>query len=137
MAVIDVAGAGGTSWAAVEGERARDATDLAVAMAFADWGIPTAANVQAVRRALPTVKLTASGGIRDGVDVAKAIRLGADIAGQAAGVLRAATVSTATVVAHFEIVIRQLAVACFCTGSADLAALRQARLLPSANLPAG
>ncbi|PWJ87464.1 isopentenyl-diphosphate delta-isomerase [Mesorhizobium loti] len=136
VAVIDVAGAGGTSWAAVEGERARDA-DRAVAMAFADWGIPTPASVQAVRRALPTVKLIASGGIRDGVDVAKAIRLGADIAGQAAGVLRAATVSTEAVVAHFEIVIRQLAVACFCTGSADLAALRQARLLPPAHLPAG
>ncbi|MGX9181734.1 type 2 isopentenyl-diphosphate Delta-isomerase [Mesorhizobium sp. BHbdii] len=137
VAVIDVAGAGGTSWAAVEGERARDVADRAVAMAFADWGIPTPASVKAVRRALPTVKLIASGGIRDGVDVAKAIRLGADIAGQAAGVLRAATVSTEAVVAHFEIVIRQLAVACFCTGSADLAALRQARLLPSAHLPAG
>ncbi|SEI21187.1 isopentenyl-diphosphate delta-isomerase [Rhizobium tibeticum] len=137
VAVIDVAGAGGTNWAAVEGERARNAADRAVAMAFAEWGIPTPASVQAVRRALPTVKLIASGGIRDGVDVAKAIRLGADIAGQAAGVLDAATVSTEAVVAHFEIVIRQLAVACFCTGSADLAALRQARLLPSAHLPAG
>ncbi len=83
------------------------------------------------------MKLIASGGIRDGVDVAKAIRLGADIAGQAAGVPRAATVSTEAVVAHFEIVIRQLAVACFCTGSADLAALRQARLLPSAALRGG
>ncbi|AZO75808.1 type 2 isopentenyl-diphosphate Delta-isomerase [Mesorhizobium sp. M1D.F.Ca.ET.043.01.1.1] len=137
VAMIDVAGAGGTSWAAVEGERARDAADRAVAMSFADWGIPTPAGVQAVRRALPTVKLIASGGIRDGGDVAKAIRLGADFAGQAAGVLPAAMVSTEAVVAHFEIVIRQLAVACFCTGSADLAALRQARLLPSAHLPAG
>ncbi|MER9139319.1 type 2 isopentenyl-diphosphate Delta-isomerase [Mesorhizobium sp. M0830] len=137
VAVIDVAGAGGTSWAAVEGERARDAADRAVAMAFADWGIATPASVQAVRRAMPAVKLIASGGISDGVDVAKAIRLGADIAGQAAGVLRAATVSTEAVVAHFEILIRQLAVACFCTGSADLVALRQARLLPSAHLPAG
>ncbi|RWP46348.1 type 2 isopentenyl-diphosphate Delta-isomerase [Mesorhizobium sp.] len=137
VAVIDVAGAGGTSWAAVEGERARNAADRAVAMSFADWGIPTLTSVQAVRRALPTVKLIASGGIRDGVDVAKAIRLGADIAGQAASVLGAATVSTEAVVAHFEIVIRQLAVACFCTSSADLAALRQARLLPSAHLSAG
>lgn len=108
VAVIDVAGAGGTSWAAVEGERARNAADRAVAMSFANWGIPTLTSVQAVRRALPTVKLIASGGIRDGVDVAKAIRLGADIAGQAASVLGAATVSTEAVVAHFEIVIRQL-----------------------------
>jgi len=67
-----VAGAGGTSWAAVEGERARGSADRAVAMAFADWGIPTPASVT-VRRALPGVKLIASGGIRDGVDVAKAL----------------------------------------------------------------
>jgi isopentenyl-diphosphate delta-isomerase len=91
-------------------------------MAFADWGSPTPASVQAVRRALLTVKLIASGGIRDGIDVARAIRLGA------------ATVSTEAVVRQFQIVIRQLAVACFCTASADLAALRQARLLPSACL---
>ncbi|KWV12034.1 type 2 isopentenyl-diphosphate Delta-isomerase [Xanthomonas translucens pv. translucens] len=136
VVAIDVAGAGGTSWAAVEGARASDPADRAVAMAFADWGIPTPLSVQAVREALPAVTLIASGGVRDGVDVAKAIRLGADIAGQAAGVLRAAALSTEAVVAHFEIVIRQLAVVCFCTGSADLAALRQARLLPSAHPPA-
>lgn len=130
--VIDVAGAGGTSWAAVEGERATNAADRAVAMAFADWGIPTATCVQAVRRALPDVKLIASGGIRDGVDAAKAIRLGADLVGQAASVLRGATVSTEAVVEHFDVIIRQLRIACFCTGSANLAALRQARLLAPA-----
>lgn len=130
--VIDVAGAGGTSWAAVEGERATSAADRAVAMAFADWGIPTASCVQAVRRALPNVPLIASGGVRDGVDAAKAIRLGADLVGQAASILRDATVSTEAVVEHFEVVIRQLRIACFCTGSANLAALRQARLLAPA-----
>jgi isopentenyl-diphosphate delta-isomerase len=130
--VIDVAGAGGTSWAAVEGERATSAADRAVAMAFADWGIPTANCVQAVRRALPNVPLIASGGVRDGVDAAKAIRLGADLVGQAASILRDATVSTQAVVEHFDVIIRQLRIACFCTGSANLAALRQARLLAPA-----
>jgi isopentenyl-diphosphate delta-isomerase len=130
--VIDVAGAGGTSWAAVEGERATSAADRAVAMAFADWGIPTASCVQAVRRALPNVPLIASGGVRDGVDAAKAIRLGADLVGQAASILRDATVSTEAVVEHFDVIIRQLRIACFCTGSANLAALRQARLLAPA-----
>jgi isopentenyl-diphosphate delta-isomerase len=130
--VIDVAGAGGTSWAAVEGERATSAADRAVAMAFADWGIPTASCVQAVRRALPNVPLIASGGVRDGVDAAKAIRLGADLVGQAASILRDATVSTQAVVEHFDVIIRQLRIACFCTGSANLAALRQARLLAPA-----
>lgn len=78
---------------------------------------------------MPNSVLIASGGIRDGIDAAKAIRLGADLVGQAAGVLQAATESTEAVVEHFEIIIRQLRVACFCTGSRDLAALRRARLL--------
>ncbi|MBD9397764.1 type 2 isopentenyl-diphosphate Delta-isomerase [Pseudomonas sp. PDM11] len=129
--VIDVAGAGGTSWAAVEGERAANAADRAVAMAFSDWGIPTASAVQAIRNALPDVALIASGGVRDGVDAAKAIRLGADIVGQAAGALPGATLSTEAVIEHFQIIIRQLRTACFCTGSANLAALRHAPLLAS------
>ena len=68
---------------------------------------------------------------RHGVDAssAKAIRMGADLVGQAAGGLRDATLSTAAVIEHFDIVIRQLRIACFCTGSADLKALRTARLL--------
>jgi isopentenyl-diphosphate delta-isomerase len=127
--VIDVAGAGGTSWAAVEAERAGSMADRQVAMAFADWGIPTATSLIEVRKALPDVALIASGGIRDGVDAAKAIRLGANLVGQAAGVLSDATVSTQAVIDHFDIMIRQLRIACFCTGSADLAALRTARLL--------
>ncbi|KQQ60041.1 isopentenyl pyrophosphate isomerase [Pseudomonas sp. Leaf127] len=129
--VLDVAGQGGTSWAAVEGHRARTPADREVAMAFAGWGIPTAISLVNVRQALPTVALIASGGIRNGVDAAKALHLGADLVGQAAGVLQAATVSTQAVVDHFEIMIRQLRIACFCTGSANLAALRQARLVGS------
>ena len=61
-------------------------------------------------------------------EAAKAIRLGADMVGQAAGVLTAAMVSTEAVVAHFETVIRQMRTVCFCTGSANLAALRRAPL---------
>lgn len=133
--VIDVAGLGGTSWAAVEAERAVRPMDREVAMAFTHWGIPTATSLRMVRQALPDMPLIASGGIRNGVDAAKAICLGADLIGQAASVLRDATLSTAAVVEHFEIVIRQLRIACFCTGSADLAALRNARLLPSETLP--
>lgn len=127
--VIDVAGCGGTSWAAVEAERAALPADREVAMAFADWGIPTATSLATVRKVLPNVTLIASGGIRNGVDAAKAIRLGADLVGQAAGVLHDATLSTAAVIEHFDIFIRQLRIACFCTGSADLKALRCARLL--------
>ncbi|QKX18166.1 type 2 isopentenyl-diphosphate Delta-isomerase [Microbulbifer sp. YPW1] len=134
VAMIDVAGAGGTSWAAVEAERAAE-TQRRVAMAFAGWGIPTAQAIRAVRKTLPDTPLIASGGIRDGVDAAKAIRLGANLVGQAAAVLESATESSQAVVEHFEVVIQQLRIACFCTGSADLHALRAAVLLDDRGVP--
>ncbi|MGJ0191433.1 type 2 isopentenyl-diphosphate Delta-isomerase [Pantoea sp. RRHST58] len=127
VSMIDIAGAGGTSWAAVEGERASTPQQRAVAMAFADWGIPTDEALRAVRHRLPAMPLIASGGIRDGIDAAKALRLGADVVGQAAAVLSSALHSADAVVAHFETLIEQLRVACFCTGSANL---RQLRLAP-------
>ncbi|TNC74761.1 type 2 isopentenyl-diphosphate Delta-isomerase [Rubellimicrobium roseum] len=126
--VLDVAGAGGTSWAAVEAERARSSRQAAVARAFASWGIPTAQAIAEVRAACPEAVVIGSGGIRDGLDVARAIRLGADVVGQASGLLEAATRSAEAVVDHFGTVMDQLRVACFCTGSANLAALRSAEL---------
>jgi len=127
-AAIDVAGAGGANWGLIEGERATDPADKAHALAFADWGIATPRAIEKVRAACPKAVIIGSGGIRNGVDAAKAIRLGADIVGQAAVVLEAATISTEAVVDHFQIVIRQLRTACFCTGSASLADLRRATL---------
>ena len=135
VSVIDVAGAGGTSWAAVEAARIADPARAAIAAAFSDWGRPTAEALLDVRAACPDAVIIGSGGIRDGIDAAKAIRLGADIVGQAAGALAAAIESPEAVIAHFSVLIEQLRICCFCTGSADLAALRQARLATS--LPAG
>ena len=128
VAAVDVAGAGGSNWATVEGERAEGEADKVHAAAFADWGIPTARAIAEVRAACPRGVIIGSGGIRDGVEAAKAIRLGADMVGQAAGVLTAATVSTEAVVEHFQTVIRQMRTVCFCTGSANLTALRRAPL---------
>lgn len=129
VAMLDIAGAGGTSWAAVEGERAATPQARAVAMAFADWGIPTAEALCELHQALAQTPLIASGGIADGIDAAKALRLGASLVGQAAGVLNSATVSGEAVITHFQVLIEQLRVACFCTGSASLSALRQATLV--------
>lgn len=126
---IDVAGAGGTSWAAVEAGRAPNERLRAIAETFRDWGIPTARAIVDVRTACPEATVIASGGIRSGLDAAKAIRLGADMVGQAAGVLRAALESPEAVIAHFEDRIEELRIACFCTGSANLKALRHAALL--------
>ena len=129
ICIIDVAGAGGTSWAAVEAGRAPNERLRAVAETFRDWGIPTARAVQDVRAACPDAVVIASGGIRNGLDAARAIRLGADLVGQAAGVLSAALEGLDTVVAHFEDRIAELRIACFCTGSRTLNDLRRAPLL--------
>jgi isopentenyl-diphosphate delta-isomerase len=94
-----------------------------------------------VRAACPETVIIGSGGIRNGLDAARAIRLGADLVGQAAASLAAAEASVEAVAAHFETVANELRIACFCTGSKDLAALRAARLLAGpyadATAPAG
>ncbi len=127
--IIDVAGAGGTSWAAVEAERSSDARAKEIAAPFRDWGIPTARAVADVRAACPSATLIASGGLKDGLDVAKAIRLGADLGGFAAGVLDSALLGGEALSGRLGVVVEQLRIACFCTGSRDLAALRRARLV--------
>jgi isopentenyl-diphosphate delta-isomerase len=126
VAVIDIAGAGGTSWSQVAMHRARTPQQAELAAAFSDWGIPTPMAVQAVRRQLPQVPLIASGGLRSGVDVAKSIALGADLGALAGPFLKAAAESMAAVQALIALTIEQLRVAMFATGSRDLAALRQA-----------
>src|SRR5918995_217007 len=90
VAAIDVGGAGGTSWSEVERHRAPTEELRRVSSAFVGWGIPTAEAVQMVRRSLPDTPLIASGGLRSGVDAALAVALGADLAGFAAPLLRAA-----------------------------------------------
>ncbi len=126
---VDVAGAGGANWGLIEGERATDPADKAHAAAFAAWGIPSARAIAEARNALPEALIIGSGGVRDGVDVAKAVRLGADLVGMASGVIQAATESTEAVVAHFQTVIRQLRTVCFCTNAASVAALKRVPLL--------
>lgn len=81
VAFIDVAGAGGTSWSQVEKFRGNDTVRREAAAAFADWGIPTAECIREVRAALPEAALIGSGGLHTGVDAAKALALGADLAG--------------------------------------------------------
>lgn len=129
VAAVDVAGLGGTSWVAVEAERSEDAAQRAIAEPFRDWGIPTARAVADVRRSCPDTLLIASGGIRNGLECAKSMRLGADMVGIAAGILQSAVADAEALVHQLEIIIQQLRIACFCTGSVDLAQLRRAPLL--------
>jgi len=126
VAAIDVAGAGGTSWARVEGKRSGDPARERIAEAFGDWGYPTPRATAALRAALPGTPLIASGGIRDGVQVAKALALGADLAGLALPFLRAAEESEAAVAALIDELITALRIAMFATASQRVADLRDA-----------
>lgn len=127
IAAIDIAGKGGTSWSAVEAQRAA-AQGQRADTTFADWGIPTEEALVAVRQALPEMPLIASGGIRTGLDVAKAIALGADMAAFGQPLLAAALVSADQVVEFVGGILQELKIAMLCAGAGSLAALRQAPL---------
>ena len=129
VSVIDVAGRGGTSWVAVEAERAEASIQKQIAEPFYDWGIPTAKAVVDIRRHCPKTPVIASGGIRNGLDCAKSIRIGANIVGLAAGILQSAMQDEEKLIEQLKIIIEQLRISCFCTGSGDLAQLRHASLL--------
>jgi isopentenyl-diphosphate delta-isomerase len=123
---IDVSGAGGTSWSAVEYYRASEAHDIqrqSMAKAFWDWGIPTAVSIVEVSQstALPVI---ASGGVRTGVNVAKAIALGADLAGMALPLLRPALVSQERILATLKLLIEELKTAMFLSGAKSLSDLK-------------
>lgn len=129
VAAIDVAGAGGTSWAKVESERAKDPMQRRLGTTFADWGIPTAECITSVRAIAPNIPLIASGGLRNGLDVAKAIALGADIAGLALPFLQAAAESEAALEALAEVLVAEIATVLFCTGNATLSDLEDSLAL--------
>ncbi len=123
VAAIDVAGAGGTSWSQVEMHRAPDEFTRQLAAAFVDWGIPTAESILNVRRAAPETLVFASGGLQNGVDVAKSLALGAVLGGMAGFFLKAAAVSTEAVVEAVRLVEAQLRIAAFAAGAASLSDL--------------
>ncbi|NEP59048.1 MAG: type 2 isopentenyl-diphosphate Delta-isomerase, partial [Symploca sp. SIO2G7] len=127
--VIDVAGAGGTSWAKVESERALNSQQRRLGQTFADWGEPTAECITSIRAIAPNIPLIASGGLRNGLDAAKAIALGADISGLAWPFLQAAAESTAAVDALVQLLIAEISTVLFCTGNATLTQLQQSNAL--------
>ena len=123
VAGIDVAGAGGTSWSEVERRRIDDPVMVRVAEEFREWGIPTAESVVQCRRGFPDGLIIASGGLRTGLDAAKALALGADAAGFAAPLLKAAVVSRRAVDERLRGIIEGLRIAMFCIGAATVADL--------------
>jgi isopentenyl-diphosphate delta-isomerase len=122
IAAVDVAGAGGTSWARVEqyvryGEIRYPA--------LAEWGIPTADALLEVQHTLPDVPIIASGGIRTGMDAAKALAMGADAVAVARPLLAPAIESPAAVADWLQQFIDELRVCLHGCGAANLVALRR------------
>ena len=131
VAAIDVAGAGGTSWSQVEMHRAEDESTRQLAATFVGWGIPTADSILNVKKAAPGMTIFASGGLKDGLDIAKCIALGATLGGMAGQFLKAAAVSTERATEIMKLTQRQIQVAMFGTGATNLKALENIQLKES------
>ncbi|MGC8568748.1 MAG: type 2 isopentenyl-diphosphate Delta-isomerase [Nitrososphaeria archaeon] len=130
VSAINVAGAGGTSWAKIEGIRAKKAKktqSYALSEVFGEWGIPTAASIIEVRTATD-LPLIASGGIRTGLDIAKAIALGADMSAIAGAVIRELLNNGYDKAkSYLSEVIEQYRLALFLTGSRNISELKRKR----------
>ena len=123
VSAIDVAGAGGTSWSQVEMHRAPDEFTRELAAAFVGWGIPTAESILNAKRAVPGTLIFASGGLKDGLDIAKCIALGATLGGMAGNFLKAAAVSTEKTIEMMKLTKRQIQVTMFAVGVGTLEGL--------------
>src|SRR5215213_5225473 len=129
VSAIDVAGAGGTSWSQVEMYRAPDEFTRELAATFVGWGIPTVESILNVKKAAPDMKIFASGGIKDGLDIAKCIALGATLGGMAGQFLKAAAISTKSAVQMMNLTKRQIEVTMFATGTGTLQGLKAGKLI--------
>ncbi|MCI0585143.1 MAG: alpha-hydroxy-acid oxidizing protein, partial [Chloroflexi bacterium] len=122
--IFDTAGAGGTSWARIEARRAGDAE---LGELFADWGLPTPQSIRDLA-GIGGLTIIGSGGVRNGLDAAKTIALGADLVGIAQPFLEAAHESAERAIARARRTVRELTIAMFCAGAGSLAELARATL---------
>jgi isopentenyl-diphosphate Delta-isomerase len=122
-AMLDVAGAGGTSWVKIT-KYVNDGFDEETLSGFEGWGIPTADSLITVGKAVNDIPIIASGGIRSGLDMAKAIAMGAHFAGMAYPLLAPAIDSAESVIKVVTRVIRELKAAMFCCGALNIDKLR-------------
>jgi len=129
VAAVDVAGAGGTSWTRIEGRRVREPWRADICQDLAEWGLPTLTAIKLAREAAPEGLVFGSGGVRTGLDVAKAIALGADLVGIARPFLVAATEGFEVTDRYARRLIEGLRVTMFGIGVADIANLRRCNRL--------
>jgi len=126
---VDVAGAGGTSWSQVEMYRIEEPHLARVAAAFRSWGIPTVESIINVRKQSRDFPVFASGGIRDGIEIAKCIALGATLAGMASPFLKAADHSQEETISVIEEIKQEIRICMFAVGTSSLNDLRDNRAL--------
>lgn len=124
ISYIDVAGAGGTSWSQVEKLRTQDPLRKAAAEAFNSWGIPTKDCIVSVRSKLSNVPIVASGGMKTGLDAAKAITIGADMIGFARQLLQAATETPEAVIRTMEQIELEMKMTMFGIGVKSIEGLK-------------
>lgn len=126
VSMLDIAGAGGTSWARIErylkepGDPSEDFRER-----FDGWGIPTAVSLVSVLQRVKGIPVIASGGLRSGLDMAKAIALGASYVGMGLPLLAPAVESDRHVKRKIEAVLSELRTAMFCSGKRNLEELRK------------
>lgn len=129
VAGLDCAGAGGTSWAKVEGIVAKTERRRIMGEVFGEWGIPTVDSILNVRKVSDRIPLIATGGLRSGVDVAKALALGADVGSMARPFLVAADLGDEAIDAFIEKTLTELRICMFGIGAGDLEALKGTKQL--------
>lgn len=129
VAAVDVAGAGGTAWTRIEGKRARDPWHADVCEDLVEWGMPTTSAIQLARQAAPEALIFGSGGVRTGLEVAKAIALGADLVGIARPFLRRAAEGADTTDRYARRLIEGLLVTMFGIGASNIVGLRRSNRL--------
>jgi len=136
VAGVDTSGVGGTSWAKIESLRTHDPVQRSTGELFARWGTPTAESIAICRSALPGRVVIASGGIRNGIEAAKALALGADAVAIALPLLRAAERSVEEAILAIERVVEELRTTMFLTGCRQVPELRLRALSRARDLTA-
>ncbi|MCC7551767.1 MAG: type 2 isopentenyl-diphosphate Delta-isomerase [Methanobacterium sp.] len=125
VSAIDVAGAGGTSWAAVETYRSKDKD---MGKLYWDWGIPTATSTIEATQSV-NIPIISSGGIRNGLDAVKALALGADLVGMALPALKAVYQSDDALSSFLLKFIEEMKVAMYLVGASNLEELKKTDLV--------
>lgn len=130
VAAVDVSGLGGTHWGRIEGHRATaDAMRKQTAATFRNWGMDTVSTVREAVAIQPSYEVWGSGGVRHGLDAAKLLALGATSVGFAKPMLEPALRSSEAVLTVMNTIEYELKVAMFCTGSLELAYLKESLCL--------